>query len=235
MGLTSHESILKAYKHMHSCVRGVPLALAGGVPGSGAFEPWLQELWRQPHQADGLDLRVAKGLGSKGYGKLRISVVAPQRLEAVDFNFSYQEPFRYRWREHFLHSKLVDAEVGKNLFQIAGHTVQAPGKALQIERWRPGGPAIGGRRRACGLLVGPLLLLQVDPVCLCGEVPDLPALHRDVERRLQGLSATFLDAFQAVSGMSSLRKGGRTSGSQHEHVRDLGGQLLRPNRPRTPF
>ena len=121
----------KPLKSLVVVVRGVPLALAGGVPGSGVFEPWLQELWKEPLQDQGLDLRIAKGLGSKGYEKVRISVVAPQQLIAPGFNFSYQQPFRYRWTEHFLHSALVDAKVGKNVFRIANHTVQAAGPTMR--------------------------------------------------------------------------------------------------------
>eukprot|EP00913_Durusdinium_trenchii_P007670 g7206.t1 len=59
-------------------------------PGTGVFEPWLHDLWAQP-TAQALDVRVAKGLGSKGYQKVRISVVAPQQMEVKDFNFTYQQ------------------------------------------------------------------------------------------------------------------------------------------------
>lgn len=97
--------------------------VASTQPGTGFFEPWLQELWKQP-RAQALDLRIAKGLGSKGYGKVRISVVAPQLMEVSDFNFTYKQQFRYRWTENFLHSALVDAKPGKNMFTIAGQPVQ---------------------------------------------------------------------------------------------------------------
>ncbi|CAK9032706.1 unnamed protein product [Durusdinium trenchii] len=59
-------------------------------PGTGVFEPWLHDLWAQP-TAQALDVRVAKGLGSKGYQKVWISVVAPQQMEVKDFNFTYQQ------------------------------------------------------------------------------------------------------------------------------------------------
>ena len=97
--------------------------VASTQPGTGVFEPWLQELWKQP-RAQALDLRIAKGLGSKGYGKVRISVVAPQLMDISDFNFTYKQQFRYRWTENFLHSALVDAKPGKNMFTIAGQPVQ---------------------------------------------------------------------------------------------------------------
>ena len=33
--------------------------------------------------------------------------------------------FRYRWTENFLHSTLLDAKVGKNIFSIGGQKVEA--------------------------------------------------------------------------------------------------------------
>ena len=50
------------------------------------------------------DWRVAKGLGSKGYAAVRLSLVAgpdaPRtfRLDGREYRFTYAEPFRYRWQ-----------------------------------------------------------------------------------------------------------------------------------------
>lgn len=72
---------------------------------------------------EALDLRVAKGLGPKGYNKVRISVVAPSLEEFPDFNFSYRQQFRYRWTDNYLHSSLVDLEPGANKLNIGGQEV----------------------------------------------------------------------------------------------------------------
>lgn len=101
------------------------LALArAGRPGSGAFEPWLLEHWKRgaPSQG-GLDIRIAKGLGAKGYGKVRVSLVSEGPVETPDFNFSYRQWFRYRWKEHFLQSTLLDLQPGANELTIGGQKV----------------------------------------------------------------------------------------------------------------
>ncbi|CAJ1385044.1 unnamed protein product [Effrenium voratum] len=100
----------------------LPLALAV-EPGTGDFEPWLRQLWEKP-RTQALDLRVAKGLGAKGYEKARVSVVAPKLLSFPDFNFTYRKQFRYRWTDNYLHSSLIDLQPGKNTLTIAGQSIQ---------------------------------------------------------------------------------------------------------------
>jgi len=43
-------------------------------------------------QNQSLELRVAKALGSKGYEKVRVSVIAGRQDDAADFPFAYREP-----------------------------------------------------------------------------------------------------------------------------------------------
>jgi hypothetical protein len=73
------------------------------VPPDGVFEDFARVA--TPALADrpdkGLDLRVARELGPNGYDKMRISVIglnssAPPPSGTV--NFTYNEPFRYRWQ-----------------------------------------------------------------------------------------------------------------------------------------
>lgn len=46
------------------------------------------------------------------------------RLEQFrDFNFTYQQQFRYRWTENFLHSALIDLAPGANTITIGGQQV----------------------------------------------------------------------------------------------------------------
>ncbi|CAE8632029.1 unnamed protein product, partial [Polarella glacialis] len=70
-----------------------------------------------------LELRIAKALGSKGYNKVRISVISQEPQEFTDFNFTYNEQFKYRWTENFLHSALVDLQPGSNTLSIGGQQV----------------------------------------------------------------------------------------------------------------
>eukprot|EP00931_Biecheleriopsis_adriatica_P049295 TRINITY_DN28511_c0_g1_i2.p1 TRINITY_DN28511_c0_g1~~TRINITY_DN28511_c0_g1_i2.p1 ORF type:complete len:493 (-),score=74.20 TRINITY_DN28511_c0_g1_i2:72-1484(-) len=97
------------------------------LDSTGAFEPWLQELWAKqghPFDKDAIpELRVTKGLGTKGYNKVRISVIANRLLDAFDFNFTYRHQFRHRWTESFLHSKLVELSPGVNTLSVAGQKV----------------------------------------------------------------------------------------------------------------
>jgi len=66
---------------------------------------------------------VTKGLGSKGYNAVRVSVIANQLLDAPDFNFTYKQQFKHRWTENFLHSKLIDLAPGTSTFTIAGQKI----------------------------------------------------------------------------------------------------------------
>mmetsp|Transcript_64170 Transcript_64170/g.150440 ORF Transcript_64170/g.150440 Transcript_64170/m.150440 type:complete len:453 (+) Transcript_64170:49-1407(+) len=104
----------------------LPLTAVAVEPGIGYFEPWLEQLWSSGRRlnTEALDLRVSKGLGLKGYNKVRVSVIAPELRSFEDFNFTYREQFRYRWTEHFLHSALIDVKPGANLLQIGGQDVE---------------------------------------------------------------------------------------------------------------
>lgn len=74
-------------------------------------------------QNQSLELRVAKALGSKGYQKVRVSVIAGSQDDAADFPFSYREAFKYRWTRNFLLSSLVELKPGANVLQIQGQQV----------------------------------------------------------------------------------------------------------------
>ena len=79
--------------------------------------------------ADPPDLRVTRGLGPKGYEKMRVSVITHGPQEFYDINFTYSAKFQYRWTawpdatraknqpdvpERWLHSMLVN--VGNGTF-----------------------------------------------------------------------------------------------------------------------
>ena len=49
----------------------------------------------------------------------------PRCFQSSTVSNRFLRQFRYRWTENFLHSALVDAKPGKNMFTIAGQPVQA--------------------------------------------------------------------------------------------------------------
>jgi len=73
---------------------------------------------------NGLDLRVTRGLGTKGYNKMRVSVVTQTYSIFDDFEFQYKDKFQYRWHQNYLYSSLIDVEPGKdNHLTIAGNSI----------------------------------------------------------------------------------------------------------------
>lgn len=78
-------------------------ARASSAPGLGYFEDEVRLLAAAPTTgAAPLDLRVAKAVGSKGYDKVRVSVVSQGAAAAgIDLGSlapeAYNETFRYRW------------------------------------------------------------------------------------------------------------------------------------------
>jgi hypothetical protein len=57
------------------------------------------------------DLRVTKALGSRGYDKVRISVISNATIPS-DL-FSYSEPFQYRWTQNVLNTGIVTVQPGQ--------------------------------------------------------------------------------------------------------------------------
>ena len=72
-------------------------------------------------QDTAVDFRISKSLGSKGYNKIRISVISNGTMES-DY-FSYSNPFKFRWEQYYLNTGEVDVKVGKNSFAIAGEII----------------------------------------------------------------------------------------------------------------
>jgi len=108
------------------------LASAAGLLAHGAVDPAAV--------SGGLDLRVTRGLGPKGYGRMRVSAVTHGPREFADFAFEYSQPFRYRWTTwldaarnasqpdvpaRWLHSSLVDLGPGggERTLTIGGRNV----------------------------------------------------------------------------------------------------------------
>jgi hypothetical protein len=69
----------------------------------------------------GLDVRVSKALGSRGYDKVRLSVIANHTISS-DL-FSYGSPFKYRWTSN--------SETGVNVLNTGIVTV-TPGTTTKF-------------------------------------------------------------------------------------------------------
>eukprot|EP00420_Gonyaulax_spinifera_P006514 CAMPEP_0197922694 /NCGR_PEP_ID=MMETSP1439-20131203/92721_1 /TAXON_ID=66791 /ORGANISM="Gonyaulax spinifera, Strain CCMP409" /LENGTH=463 /DNA_ID=CAMNT_0043545011 /DNA_START=56 /DNA_END=1447 /DNA_ORIENTATION=- len=122
--------------------------------GTGFFEPWLEqklEAIRRSPSSSSLGLRVTRGLGSKGYGKVRISVVAPKLKDFQDFNFTYRRQFQYRWTENFLHSSLLDVTPGSHRVSIGGQqvTIDLPAEDVGIRGVLISDPCISSKWIHC--------------------------------------------------------------------------------------
>lgn len=57
------------------------------------------------------DLRISKGIGSRGYDKVRVSVISNSTISSDIF--TYSEPFQYRWTQNTLNTGIVTVEPGK--------------------------------------------------------------------------------------------------------------------------
>eukprot|EP00286_Rhodomonas_abbreviata_P023963 CAMPEP_0181299982 /NCGR_PEP_ID=MMETSP1101-20121128/6641_1 /TAXON_ID=46948 /ORGANISM="Rhodomonas abbreviata, Strain Caron Lab Isolate" /LENGTH=530 /DNA_ID=CAMNT_0023405177 /DNA_START=41 /DNA_END=1633 /DNA_ORIENTATION=+ len=72
--------------------------------------------------ASSLDIRVSKAYGSRGYDKIRISVISGAPIESE--HFSYSEQFQHRWEQYYLNSGIVSVTPGETTsFTIAGETI----------------------------------------------------------------------------------------------------------------
>jgi hypothetical protein len=69
-----------------------------------------------------LDIRVSKAYGSRGYDKVRVSVIANTTIDSDIF--TYSEPFQYRWTDNVLNTGIVTVTPGeKTTLQIGSETV----------------------------------------------------------------------------------------------------------------
>lgn len=69
-----------------------------------------------------LDIRVSKAYGSKGYDKIRISVISNSSIDSDIF--TYREQFKYRWTSNYLNTGVVTVKPGAiNTFKINNQNV----------------------------------------------------------------------------------------------------------------
>jgi hypothetical protein len=73
--------------------------------------------------SNGVDIRVAKAMGQRGYNKARVSVVSNSSIAANPL-FDYSAPFKYRWTDKYLATGIVTLNPGATTnFNILGENV----------------------------------------------------------------------------------------------------------------
>ena len=73
--------------------------------------------------SNSLDIRVSKALGSKGYNKVRLSVISNSSINSEFFTYSSQ--FKYRWTSNYLNTGVISITPGeKNVLSINGQNVE---------------------------------------------------------------------------------------------------------------
>lgn len=85
------------------------------------------------NEGNNLDIRVSKAYGSKGYEKVRVSVISNETI-ASDI-FSYSEEFKYRWTSNVLNTGIVSVVPGATTsFTIQGQTfnIKIPADASPV-------------------------------------------------------------------------------------------------------
>lgn len=77
------------------------------------------ESWKMgDFTSSGLDLRVSKGFGKRGYDAVRISVITEDPTADFGDFFDYSSQFKYRWTQNYLHSAIKSVHSGDNIFVI---------------------------------------------------------------------------------------------------------------------
>jgi hypothetical protein len=70
-----------------------------------------------------IDIRVARAMGSKGYDKIRLSVISNTSIPSQ--YFTYSDRFKYRWTDKFLSTGIVSVTPGeKTSFNVGGKNVE---------------------------------------------------------------------------------------------------------------
>ena len=70
-----------------------------------------------------LDFKITKALGSKGYSKVKVTVISNSTIDDSNDIFQYQQQFKYRWTDNFLNSGVIDVEEGQNTITILGQQI----------------------------------------------------------------------------------------------------------------
>ena len=83
-----------------------------------SYETYISYLTQIPTPSpSGMSVRVSKALGTKGYGKMRLSAIYHTGTDlpepkAEDVQWTYDAQFKYRWTDNHLRSAVVDVTPG---------------------------------------------------------------------------------------------------------------------------
>lgn len=82
------------------------------------------------------EIRISKGLGPKGYAKVRMSSITREpHPPRSDFNFTYSARFKRRWTQYYLHSALLDLRPGSHRMRLGDDIIKlkvpAPSDGVQ--------------------------------------------------------------------------------------------------------
>lgn len=97
---------------MQSMSNGTSVRAACEV--AGACAALAAEGWRGPRGGGGdaiHDIRISKAYGSRGYDKVRVSVISDGPVSSDIF--SYSEPFKYRWTDNVLNTGILTVTPGE--------------------------------------------------------------------------------------------------------------------------
>lgn len=82
--------------------------------------------------AAALDVRVSMAYGARGSNKIRVSAIS--NTSWTDPFFAYEEQFKYRWTDNFLHTAVVDVTPG----QQNEFTITAGAEPVTLSVYVPG-------------------------------------------------------------------------------------------------
>jgi hypothetical protein len=111
-----HQGFTRLPKNWQEITTMLLLLLAFAHRGAGTGAP-----------EDGLDVKVARGLGAHGYDAVRITVIGGVNGTVDPTAFSYNAPFKYRWTDRLLHTTLINATPGQmNSYTIGKASLVGP-------------------------------------------------------------------------------------------------------------
>lgn len=85
--------------------------IAESICASTDNEDWRKFDVSSSAAGDNLDIRVSKGLGTRPYNQVRISLIANTTLPSS--TFSYTSQFKYRWTDKYLHTGIYSVTPGQ--------------------------------------------------------------------------------------------------------------------------
>lgn len=97
--------------------------------------------------AASVQLRVAKGFGTKPYNHLRVSVITPSS-EPAPFDADYSAPFKYKWTNSALHSSVVAAP-SSGALSFLNTTITLPAQGAGVTGVLIADPCVAASRVGC--------------------------------------------------------------------------------------